>query len=636
MITHNVSIDTLINRLENVKQSGRFYRATCPVCLRTEGETKRNLSVRIENGRCKCHKCDARTSDIYAELGITRERQTNPGAFAWQPRPQRTPDAPKPYRDRRQIAAVYDYTDEGGRLLYQKVRFERYGQIGNWYAPKYIVRHLGTDDRWYYGIGNSKRRVLYMLPDLQRAKQIIICEGEKDADRVNDALRAGGMFGRIVATCNFDGASKSADSSKWRPGEYNNAFIFKKRVYILPDNDEAGRNHANQIALSVGKAHPSTDVRIVQLPDLPDGGDVSDYMDAGHDIADILLLAEITPRFDPLPADFFKKCPEELKEAADALLSRKPQVTRKAAPCACGKCGGAAAITIYPNETHIGQFSGANRAECAVTLHRDIKRHTDQVLQEKTFERVYMRIMSHADYVRWTARNKKRKEAARYRPIHLTDDRTILLSTADNDRILAIKDGDELPSRPDAIYDVLSVFLVDSHTERRNRGTADWGHNYMGSKGNGQRKRKSKLATVTDDAADMACIQYYAVNAGVKKVARTIGATIRNGKAMVRAFCIDVEERLSHSSIILKRRGKRGQNMITIEQLAGLQPMAGLQPVKASKDYPLRDSLVSYDVSMSPNGENDDIDDLIQDAFSLIYVDSAPDEPDYLKEFVEV
>jgi putative DNA primase/helicase len=45
-------------------------------------------------------------------------------------------------------------------------------------------------------------------------------------------------------------------------------------VRIVPDNDSAGREHARKVAESLrGKAR---DVRFIELPGLPVGGDVSD------------------------------------------------------------------------------------------------------------------------------------------------------------------------------------------------------------------------------------------------------------------------------------------------------------------------------------------------------------------------
>src|SRR5262249_25566785 len=51
-------------------------------------------------------------------------------------------------------------------------------------------------------------------------------------------------------------------------------------VVILPDNDDKGRAHAEDVARRLtGVARR---VRIVALPGLPDKGDISDWLAAGH------------------------------------------------------------------------------------------------------------------------------------------------------------------------------------------------------------------------------------------------------------------------------------------------------------------------------------------------------------------
>ena len=95
------------------------------------------------------------------------------------------------------------------------------------------------------------RRVLYRLPEVLAAEEVMLVEGEKDADR----LRALGF----VATTNPQGAGK------WRP-EYAET-LAGKRVVILPDNDEAGRKHAGRWPAACGGKAAS--VKVLELPGLP-------------------------------------------------------------------------------------------------------------------------------------------------------------------------------------------------------------------------------------------------------------------------------------------------------------------------------------------------------------------------------
>lgn len=62
-------------------------------------------------------------------------------------------------------------------------------------------------------------------------------------------------------------------------------------MIILPDNDEPGRRHADDVSRSCRKAG-IPDVRIVTLPGVPEKGDVSDWIGAGHTVDEIVALAE--------------------------------------------------------------------------------------------------------------------------------------------------------------------------------------------------------------------------------------------------------------------------------------------------------------------------------------------------------
>jgi putative DNA primase/helicase len=68
-----------------------------------------------------------------------------------------------------------------------------------------------------------------------------------------------------------------------------------EHVVILPDNDNAGRNHAAQVAASCHAA--GLKVKIVTLPDLPLKGDISDWLDAGRTKAELVALVKAAPLY---------------------------------------------------------------------------------------------------------------------------------------------------------------------------------------------------------------------------------------------------------------------------------------------------------------------------------------------------
>ena len=105
--------------------------------------------------------------------------------------------------------------------------------------------------------------MIYRLPDVIAAvaagRLIYVVEGEEDAEN----LRALGF----TATTNLMGANK------WQP-EFSE-FLRGADVVIVPDNDRAGHNHAEHVAVSL-----SGIAKRIRLLDLAEH-DVSDWIDFG-------------------------------------------------------------------------------------------------------------------------------------------------------------------------------------------------------------------------------------------------------------------------------------------------------------------------------------------------------------------
>ena len=151
------------------------------------------------------------------------------------------------------VVAEYDYTDANGELLYQVQRYE----------PK-DFRQRQPDvfgDGWVWKLDD--RRVLYRLPELIKFPDatVFICEGEKDADRV-------ASLGHCATTL--------AGGSIWTQ-ECIQALAGRDCI-ILQDNDDKGRERS--LAAAQALHGTAKTVRVVALPDLPDKGDVSDWLDA--------------------------------------------------------------------------------------------------------------------------------------------------------------------------------------------------------------------------------------------------------------------------------------------------------------------------------------------------------------------
>jgi len=152
---------------------------------------------------------------------------------------------------RKNIVATYDYNNEAGELLYQVVRFE----------PKAFA-HRRPDGNGGWIPEGSERRVLYRWPDLLVFPDatVFICEGEKDADRVASLNRC----------------ATTVASGKWTD-ECIEA-LAGRDCLILEDNDRTGREKALHAATALHGTAKT--IRIVRLPNLAEGGDVSDWLDA--------------------------------------------------------------------------------------------------------------------------------------------------------------------------------------------------------------------------------------------------------------------------------------------------------------------------------------------------------------------
>jgi 5S rRNA maturation endonuclease (ribonuclease M5) len=159
------------------------------------------------------------------------------------------------------------------------------------------------------------RRVLYRLPELLEAEpniNVFIVEGEKDADNLRRE------FG-LVATTNVGGAGK------WRE-DYNEC-LSGRPVVIMPDNDKPGRDHTEQVARSLDGIALS--VKIVNLPNLMEKGDVSDWINSGGRVEDLHKIIEDTPVFVPdnLLAEEVKTAVSNpnIKTAAELLATDFPE-----------------------------------------------------------------------------------------------------------------------------------------------------------------------------------------------------------------------------------------------------------------------------------------------------------------------
>lgn len=133
---------------------------------------------------------------------------------------------------------------------------------------------------WSLG-GGGKPKPLYRLPHVLEAvaagEDIWITEGYKDADTL---VKAG--------VCATSGGS----SQTWLP-EYTQALRGAKRVILCGDMDEQGQKHLEKLKQTLALAVDEIQV-ISAFPsfEFGTGADVTDYLEAGHTLQDLLALME--------------------------------------------------------------------------------------------------------------------------------------------------------------------------------------------------------------------------------------------------------------------------------------------------------------------------------------------------------
>jgi hypothetical protein len=153
-----------------------------------------------------------------------------------------------------QIWTYHDDCEDAAGLI---LRWDREG-------GKEIRPVSRTRAGWVLG-GMPTPRPLYRLVELltRRDERVYVTEGEKAAD-------AAGTLG-LLATTSPHGA-QSAAKADWRP-------LAGRDVAILPDNDDAGRRYADDVARILLGLEPPATVRIVALPEIDAGQDIHDWLE---------------------------------------------------------------------------------------------------------------------------------------------------------------------------------------------------------------------------------------------------------------------------------------------------------------------------------------------------------------------
>ena len=205
-----------------------------------------SLSINLATGLFYCFSCGAK-GDVFSFYQRMKGVDFSAAVRDLGQLAGLAEDAPM----RQLVVARFEYRDAASNLLYFKERLEP-GRDGR-----------KKEFRFFHGSrqpGRGCDAVWYRLPEVLRAKAVLIVEGEAKAD----LLASWGLR----ATCLDSGAgSKLTEEMVLQ--------LAGKRIVILPDNDAPGRRYAQRLAGSlVGKVEV---LKVLELPGLPEKGDILDW-----------------------------------------------------------------------------------------------------------------------------------------------------------------------------------------------------------------------------------------------------------------------------------------------------------------------------------------------------------------------
>jgi hypothetical protein len=199
--------------------------------------------------------------------------------------PQRVPDHGR-------MVKAYDYLDIDGRLAYQVCRFDWTVDVSvnpKGHDKTFVQRVPDSTKQggWAYttkGVTWLPYRLPELIEDLAQDRPIFIVEGEKKVDLLREI--------GVPATCNHGGAGKFPEDLV---DHFKGA-----RVILLPDNDQAGRDHMNLVGRRLDGVARS--IETLDLPGLPPKGGVDDWLPAGGDAEALYDLLDAEARlFEAAP-----------------------------------------------------------------------------------------------------------------------------------------------------------------------------------------------------------------------------------------------------------------------------------------------------------------------------------------------
>ena len=267
MLAH---VEEFLSLLKGVRETSNGWEARCP-CRNDDDNPSLAVAVDKNNGNLlvTCHRgSPCNSKEICSAMGVTEAALFNP----------KTREKPK--SNKLTLVKSYDYYDENGELLFQKLRY-----VDEDGKKTFRQRKPDGNGGWEYSLGDTPK-VLYNLPQvlnaIKQGKPVWLVEGEKDADTLTE-------MGHVATTM-------PGGAGKWL--EIHTEALRGGMIDIIADNDEPGREHAQKVYEELLAA--GCDVAVWATPKFKD---VSEFLGAGGELSELVDAGSVESREDVPPVE---------------------------------------------------------------------------------------------------------------------------------------------------------------------------------------------------------------------------------------------------------------------------------------------------------------------------------------------
>jgi hypothetical protein len=289
----------ILAKFASVKKTKSGWSARCPA----HEDRQASLSIAEgDDGRVllKCHAgCDHKK--IVAALGL-EERDLFDADATLATTPKKSSSSMpatksgKGYASDEEALKAYERTlgrligtqPPGRRWSYRTADHKHVGSVYRWNntdGTKRAIRPTSLHANGWRLEHMPEPRPLFNLPDwIDKPGRVYVCEGEKAAESIHGLSGSRERGLGFVATTS-SGGSNAASKSDWSP-------LAGREVVILPDDDDAGRQYAADVAAILHELNPPATVRVVELDGLEPGGDVADLYKACRSEEELKALRE--------------------------------------------------------------------------------------------------------------------------------------------------------------------------------------------------------------------------------------------------------------------------------------------------------------------------------------------------------